>query len=567
MDNNPRHLLLCAIGPVQDFIATARTSRDLEFGSWLLSELSKAGAKVLLTTPQQLIFPAPGQNLESGSELNVANKIIAVIEGDSATIAASVQQAIKQRLMHIYRETYGKFNGRVDRELAEQQVLNLLEFYWVSVPYPDIQDYKLARAQAEALLAARKNSRDFEQNEGREGLPKSSLDGFRESVLLDTAKSLGSESVFCDAYHADAGEVLSGVDLLKRWGQMGGRNFPSTTDIAAMSFQIMLGEKAKELQTQIKALLKAYTERGETEGTLFYCERLVQLISDQEKRKEFREQFARIFKEAGVYQRPNPYYALLLADGDNMGKAIDAQTTLAEHQRLSRKLSEFAAEARSVITKHGGVPIYVGGDDVLTYLPLHTALDCFKALDQAFTNTMQGFTYSEEAGVHSPTLSGGLVFVHHLMPLSDVLNTARRAEKQAKKIKGKHSLAIISSKRGGVDRVVKAKASALLARMPVLIEYMQHKQISVGTAYELLQLHQQLQGGELPVEAFDREALRIILRKREGGGGKDISKEIQEQFWVWFVDPDLTLEELAQEMIIAGELAGAYDMAKKEAQA
>lgn len=567
MGETNRHFLICTIGPVQDFIATARTSHDLEFGSWLLSELSKVGAKALSTAPQQLIFPAPGQDLDPGSELNVANKIIAVIEGNPDSIAVNVRQAIEQQLMQIYQETYEKFNGRVDRKLAEQQVTDLLEFYWVSVPYPDIQNYKLARARAEALLTARKNTREFEQSEGREGLPKSSLDGYRESVLLNTAQSLDDEAVLYDAYHAEAGEVLSGVDLLKRWGEVGGKRFLSTTDIAAIPFQFRLGEKAKELQTQIRTLLKAYTERDETEGTLFYCERLVQLIPDKEKRKKFREQFAKIFREADIHQSPNPYYALLLADGDNIGKAIDAQTTLADHQRFSRKLSEFAAEARSVITKHGGVPIYVGGDDVLTYLPLHKALDCFKALDQAFSNTMQGFTYSDESGDHAPTLSGGLVIAHHLTPLSDVLNTARGAEKQAKKAKGKHGLAITSSKRGGVDRSIKAKASALLARMPVLIGYVQRKEISSSTAYELLQLHQQLQMAELPVEAFEREALCIIVRKREGGGGKDVSEAIQKEFRAWFADPDLTLEELAQEMIIAGEFAKAYDMANKEAQA
>ena len=33
--------MIVSIGPVQDFIATARKSRDLYFGSWLLSELSR----------------------------------------------------------------------------------------------------------------------------------------------------------------------------------------------------------------------------------------------------------------------------------------------------------------------------------------------------------------------------------------------------------------------------------------------------------------------------------------------------------------------------------------------
>lgn len=37
-----QYLMAFAIGPVQEFIASARRSRDLWFGSWLLSEMSSA---------------------------------------------------------------------------------------------------------------------------------------------------------------------------------------------------------------------------------------------------------------------------------------------------------------------------------------------------------------------------------------------------------------------------------------------------------------------------------------------------------------------------------------------
>jgi CRISPR-associated protein Cmr2 len=42
------HLLIIAIGPVQDFIAAARKIRDLWFGSYLLSELSKHVARTVV---------------------------------------------------------------------------------------------------------------------------------------------------------------------------------------------------------------------------------------------------------------------------------------------------------------------------------------------------------------------------------------------------------------------------------------------------------------------------------------------------------------------------------------
>ena len=41
------HLLAISVGPVQEFIAAARRTRDLWFGSYLLSEISRAVAKAV----------------------------------------------------------------------------------------------------------------------------------------------------------------------------------------------------------------------------------------------------------------------------------------------------------------------------------------------------------------------------------------------------------------------------------------------------------------------------------------------------------------------------------------
>ena len=53
------HLLALTVGPVQEFIAAARRTRDLWFGSYLLSEISKATAKAVQDHGGTLIFPAP----------------------------------------------------------------------------------------------------------------------------------------------------------------------------------------------------------------------------------------------------------------------------------------------------------------------------------------------------------------------------------------------------------------------------------------------------------------------------------------------------------------------------
>src|SRR5690606_5177224 len=102
------HLLLITLGPVQDFIAQARRTRDLWYGSHLLSELSRAAARALVEEGAHLIFPALGSShpeLEECHEplregtgeppLNVANKLLAEVPGhvDPAELARTVREA------------------------------------------------------------------------------------------------------------------------------------------------------------------------------------------------------------------------------------------------------------------------------------------------------------------------------------------------------------------------------------------------------------------------------------------------------------------------------------------
>src|SRR5437016_2992527 len=107
-----KHLLSISIGPVQDFIATARRSRDLWFGSWLLSELSKAAALAIVQNSggdlESLVFPAPASiNALSPNDntLSVANKIVGAIElaqwdgcGSIGEIGQRIKVAVDARL-------------------------------------------------------------------------------------------------------------------------------------------------------------------------------------------------------------------------------------------------------------------------------------------------------------------------------------------------------------------------------------------------------------------------------------------------------------------------------------
>ncbi|HIP72131.1 MAG TPA: hypothetical protein EYH05_12130 [Anaerolineae bacterium] len=109
-------LLEIHIGPMQVFIAAARRTRDLWFGSWLMSELSKAAARAVadVAGEQNLIFPAASSNdLEPGSELSVANKIVATVENPQA-VARQAENALRARLDELAKIALDAAGGPLD---------------------------------------------------------------------------------------------------------------------------------------------------------------------------------------------------------------------------------------------------------------------------------------------------------------------------------------------------------------------------------------------------------------------------------------------------------------------
>ena len=571
-----KHLMIFSIGPVQDFIATARRSRDLWYGSWMLSEVSKAAAKKIgeLSPPGELIFPCPSKpnQLDSKSEFNAPNKIVAVIDGDPRAVVLEIRKEVDKRVGELWADARTHVKGKIDDQLAQKQIDDLLEFYWVSVPYnKDTIPYSSARDSAEALFAARKITRDFRQATGN-SYPKSSLDGARESVIpkqeyperkdTEDVKREKAENLY-KHYHARPGEQLSGVDILKRLGDPDNSpKFKSTSDVAALPFlegmnQKMGVGKGSELISEIRTLLPQDFEEidGTNEGLVFES-RFLEWADTQPSANELRKKFTEVLRKYASDAKPNPYYALLAADGDNMGLAIDAQTDPEKHRELSQVLSGFAAQVKEFVKTSNGVLIYAGGDDVLAYMPLHKVLDFARQIEEDFKQ--KTINFKSKDGV-SPTLSVGIAVTHHLEPLSDALELARKAEKEAKSVPGKNGLAIIVSKRSGADRTIKDKFAVLDERLQKLIHFSESDAISAGAAYELQDLHRTLSGMNIPTLGLAKEALRIIGRKREAGSVKDIQSEIKKAFEVWLTPPEGTqvipLDELALEMIVANMFA------------
>ncbi len=451
------HLLAISIGPVQDFIAAARRTRDLWFGSHVLSEISKAAAKAVADYPgvglDALIFPAPQTAVDlalcnTQAIMSVANVILAKIP--AGTIPADIALAAKKAAESRWREFAEKAKnvaGQIRNDVWQDQVDDVVECYSAWTMLPSIADYQQTRKDVMRLLAGRKACRNFVMAKGRAKLPKSSLDGARETVLELNRKGTGRLPL------AD-GEQLDVIGLTKRLaGEQ--QSYPSVARIAADPWLRTLASSQSHVDDF--NLLKEICERmisnnglsrsempSETlpyDGTAVFLNRHPDLAKEMgheigsQAQQDLTALSAVVSKltrsvAKGGLGEPNPYLAIIVADGDRMGAAISNIKAPEDHRRLSAKLSEFSQEAKGVVQVANGVCVYAGGDDVLALVPLDSCLKCARDLHSVFGKSMRDW---KTADGKSPTLSVGIAIGHMMESLEDLLGFGRAAEQAAKK--------------------------------------------------------------------------------------------------------------------------------------
>lgn len=535
-------VLAVSFGPVQDFIASARRTRDLWAGSRLLSEVSRAAAQSLRDGGATLIFPT-AQALDEGGS-NIANQLLAVVpvEGDAAALATRCVEAARDRLTaalsevraELLRATTTDVTGTVLGETATAQLQDLLEAYWAWAPCPEGPDgYARGRQEAVRLLAARKTTRDFAAVGWGSGAPKSSLDGQREAV---TQPLRGRATL---RLGLRAGELLCAPGLVKRVAQFGeGQKvrFLSTAHVAAGPYLARLrrGDEAN-LHSAYGRLFEGVQALGvplddfeadNIDPRLLYPSRLLENLHPQDVTPELEGQILEatraFYSELGRAQdRPSPYYAVLLGDGDKMGRVIGALAAPEAHQQISAALHAFSQECAEIVSRHQGALIYAGGDDVMAFLPTPSAAPCALELSESFRRHLSPFRYQVESGEterewQSPTLTSGLVVAHMLDPLQDVLDAVRAAEKLGKKrgrARGGDQLHLALLKRSGSPTEVTLPNPDVQSRLGVLIAAFVARTLPSKLGYELRDIGHELAG--VRHTRLERSELRrVIARKR-----------------------------------------------------
>ncbi|BAB04047.1 type III-B CRISPR-associated protein Cas10/Cmr2 [Halalkalibacterium halodurans] len=584
-------LMLFSIGPVQEFIAQARKTRDLWFGSHLLSELGKAAAFKLSKLEAHVIFPYV-ENLEKldakeKEKINSPNRVMALVDtSEPKAVALEVKAAVIEKWMS-YANGARRLLGRdINPALWKRQVKDLIEFHAVWMDCKEEAHYAEVRQKAEELLAARKTLRDFKPNQPSHmyGEVKSSLDPGRECVLEKHQYKRYAP------YGIKKDESLDAISLVKRLSfhlSPNTRHFPSVCDVAFSQLRRkiekdnLLTDLAKNYQEWVwnkYPKLKKRLFSDLFDSRLFYVTHIKEMVEGAYPNKNEQEQIIKLIaqKLESFYKETKlnstPYYAFLVCDGDQMGKALRNLKNIEDHQAFSKKLSEFAAKARKIVTtdkRDEGELVYAGGDDVMAYLPLHRCLDVAAKLQQLFGELMNEALPKEAV---RPTLSVGIVIAHMMEPMSEVRKLAMAAEKQAKR--KRNELAIFFQKRSGGDRM---RFSVSFDTEPTrnikkILKFYYRNVMSVGIAHAIQSLHTEYSGllqnqlvmsEERLEKLLEQEVSRLVWKKRSSG----IDDETVKSFETCILglmrkgkgSPLERLDRLVQQMMVAIQLEKAGD--------
>ncbi len=226
-------------------------------------------------------------------------------------------------------------------------------------------------------------------------------------------------------YAAAVRESASDDVLAEQWSPFAEPDKPAAGDFAKLDANYFYPEFVKSER------LCPLTDGGGTE--IGVRDKLTRLLRDIHNTKD----------ETGrALGPPSKFYAMLLADGDRLGKLVGSLGG----EPVGRALADFTRGVPQIVREHDGITVYAGGDDVLAMLPAPQALTCAASLSSRYRSAFAAVGASVRA-----TLSAAVLFAHVRSPLSAVLAEAHRLlDDVAKDANGRDSLAAGVMKRGGL---------------------------------------------------------------------------------------------------------------------
>ncbi|AOY59357.1 type III-B CRISPR-associated protein Cas10/Cmr2 [Desulfococcus multivorans] len=237
-------------------------------------------------------------------------------------------------------------------------------------------------------------------------------------------------------------------------------------------------------------------------------------ITTREERRKLAQRIYDNEAEDAV-DTPDRYYAILVMDGDHMGRLINGETigaawatsmhpemrrrlespsfdaryrkawapllarnekrliTPSIHAAISEALGDFSIHgAARIVKRHHGRLIYAGGDDVCAVLPVSTAVRAAREISEFYTSGFNLIDAGEVCSAADPwapepgklaiglgangdriSISAGILICHHKAGLSQMIARAHALlENHAKEGAGRAACAVELSKRSGGSR-------------------------------------------------------------------------------------------------------------------
>lgn len=568
------------LSPVQPFIASARSTRDLWSGSFLISWLMMTGLKRLseLTGPDAVIFPnLYGQPLfdvmwkkelwdciktadgatsiwesfthakDSLTTPNLPNVFLALVpSAQAAELAQEVETAIRDEWQRIAEAVLKAVSG-VDENLFRAQVAAHWTISWQTTPWPATLDEteKICAALPEKDILDRfQKFRNLFEVE----MPVKHRD--RRYYTDDTKTTLNNVGaawsllVALNAWQLDA---VRHTGVFDKWP--GG---PDAKDaLNGREEGLTSGENIED-----------WGDHKEPAGATTIIKRLWH-------EAYLRSEWSDVFTNNRFFSMPNTvkvagsassYFAILALDGDDMGKFVSgakAPPLLSQlappaqeyfegyecakrlqrplhpsyHLQFSQALSNFALHVvPGIIREYDGHLLYAGGDDVLAMLPAANALACADALQKAFAQPF-GTTGYDDSGkpidiiLPGATASVGISLCHERSPLQDAVRAAQANEKRAKRLSAqKNAFAVSVFKRSGEISEWEARfaGGAAVAALQAILNGMAEEVISAKFPHKLLELVAPFQADrvedadEFPVKEVFLADLAMAIDRQRG---------------------------------------------------
>ncbi len=483
-----------SIGPVQGFVSQSRRTRDLWGSSYLLAFLSahamhgaeKAGARIVqpdLDGDQLYRWVAGDRTGEPPRFGTLPNHFVARVDSDARGVAEAAIESLTAAWTRVHGAVWNRFvahacpAGKDTEAIWSRQVGAFWEVMWTAAPTGD-------RGKS---FTRRKHWRSHSHPD-EPGDKCTVMHDLQELSGHVRAQNRRAQDRFWEHVHDGIdsldlrdNERLCAVALVKRllpkvapealgW-EVDASRWPSTVYVAAVPWLrrvvSAVPRKACEYGTAVVGVAPAgartmpqppfgldFPDAGDfpkldanwLHREFVESERLCPLNDGEgrDARKDLADRLWAIYNtrhEDGRLGPPPTFYALLLADGDRLGRLLGE----IGGEAVSGALKAFTGAVAGIVRKHDGVPVYAGGDDVLAMLPMPEALACAKALSDAY-----GHAFANTDAKHEATLSAAVVFAHVRLPLGHVLREAHRLlDDVAKEGNGRDSLVAAVLKPGG----------------------------------------------------------------------------------------------------------------------